>query len=276
MARIVIRLVLIVMLSACLPEGLVHGAEREGVKGGQDMGQEVVMELVPIRNRPAADMLQTVQSALSPQGRVSLDKVSNTLLIFDTAEQLIEMKKLIKTLDRQVPQVTVSIRYKRVDSPSRTLSTRGLNTGQGRVLSTGTVRRQEQMMLRIASGSTGYIQTGKEVPFDEYWLELCGRYGYRFGWFSRYRRVETGFEVQPVVFGDRVDLTLYPRLSFDEDRALVFSEAVTRTTLPLETWVPVAMTDSAAEAVVGVIGIDEAQPVSGMIMEVKVRVHQPE
>lgn len=270
-----IRLFLIVLLCwVVLPAGWLYGASGDEPQVGQESGQALRMEVVTINNRPAAELLPTLQPVLSSQGRISVDKVSNSLVVFDTAEQLGEIRKLIMTVDRQVPQVSVSIRYRRVESPSPTLSSRGINTGhQGRILSTGSVGQQGQMMLRIASGTTGYLRTAKEVAFDDYWLELCGRYGYRFSWFSGYRRVETGFEVLPVVFGDRVDLTLAPRLSFDRDRTLVFSETATRTTLPLDTWVPVALSDDASAAVIGVVGEDGMLPISGMVMEVKVSLH---
>lgn len=266
-------LLMLILFWGVLPAGLLHGAGNSEPQGNLESEQAIVMEVISIHHRPAAELLPAIQSVLSPLGRASVDKVSNSLLIFDTAEKLGEIRKLIKVVDRPVPQVTVSIRYSRVQSSSPTLSTRGINAGQGRILSTGSVRQQEQMMLRVASGATGYLRTGKEVAFDEYWLELCGRYGYRFNWFSGYKRVETGFEVHPVAFGDRVDLTLYPKLSFDRDRTLVFTETATRTTVPLDTWVPVALTDSAAGAVIGVVGEDGNLPARGMIMEVKASVH---
>lgn len=265
--------VLLVWLSA----GLLYGAGSGDPQDNTGPGQTIVMEVIAVHHRPAAELLPAIQAALSPRGRTSVDKLSNSLLVFDTKEHLAAIRTLLKTLDRTTPQVTILLRYQRVPSAPHTLSTgSGITAGPGRTLSTGSTRAKGQMMLRVASGSSGYLRTGREVVFDEYWLDLCGRYGYRFSWFSRYRLVETGFEVQPVVLANQVDLTLVPKLSFDRERSLFFTETATRTTVPLDTWVTVALTDSAASAVAGALTEGGGLPAAGMVLEVKASVQRME
>ena len=140
-------------------------------------------------------------------------------------------------------------------------------------MSSGNFNQQKNLQLTVNSGSHGYLQIGRDIPFTNTWLDVCYRYGYRFSWLTEYQRVESGFEVQPVVIGSQVDLTLVPRLSFADKETIRFAEAATRMTIPVNTWVPVAAADFGMNTVGAAILTANGQTNSlAMVLEVKARV----
>jgi len=149
-----------------------------------------------------------------------------------------------------------------------------ISGGEGGLrMHTDAFNQSQTLQLTLSSGSSGYLMVGRDIPFTDYWLNLCSRYGYRFGWLTRYKRVESGFEVHAVVLGSRVDLTLVPRLSFDDSREIRFTKAATRITIPIDTWVPVAASDAGTDLVSAAIVTANGQSNSrAMVIEVKARV----
>ncbi|CAA6804706.1 MAG: Type IV pilus biogenesis protein PilQ [uncultured Thiotrichaceae bacterium] len=82
--------------------------------------EPVVTEYIPINYAKAADLLQLIErrstgeeeghSLLSQRGSVSSDERTNTLLVKDTAEQIAQIRDLIKVLDVPVQQVLIESR----------------------------------------------------------------------------------------------------------------------------------------------------------------------
>jgi hypothetical protein len=195
------------------------------------------MEIIKLRQRPAREVLPSVRPLLSSAGRASADTVTNAIIVIDRVEHIAKVKELISQLDRHIPQVTVRLRFQVQQERDRRLSTRsGVSGVSGERLAIRSRNREQQLMLRVSSGASGYLRIGKEVAFDRFWLQLCGRYGYRFGWLQDYRTVATGFLVKPQVYGNKVDLELVPRISFGGERELIFVEAANRLVVEEGTW----------------------------------------
>lgn len=82
--------------------------------------EPVVTEYIPVNYAKAADLLQLIEkrstgedeghSLLSKRGSVSSDERTNTLLVKDTAEQIAQIRDLIKVLDVPVQQVLIESR----------------------------------------------------------------------------------------------------------------------------------------------------------------------
>jgi type II secretory pathway component GspD/PulD (secretin) len=237
--------------------------------------EPATIEIFKVRQRLAKELLPEVHTVLSPAGRASADTITNSIIVFDTPDHIEQIRKLIQTLDRQVPQVTVILRYHQTATKSRSLSTSGGVSGHsgGLRMSSGTFNREKNLQLTISSGSSGFLMVGRNIPFTSYWLDLCSRYGYRFGWLTEYKTVGSGFEVRPVVLGKKVDLTLVPRLSFADRREIRFTEAATRVTVPINTWVRIAATDSGMDTVSAAIMTANGQTNNrAMVLEVMARV----
>lgn len=233
------------------------------------------LEIIKVRKRPAKELLPQVQTILSPSGRASVDTISNAIIVSDTADHVKQVQQLINSLDIPVPQVVINLRYQQATTRTRSLSTAGGISGDqgGLRMRTDKFNQNKNLQLTVSSGSSGYLLIGRDIPFTGYWLDLCSRYGYRFGWMTEYKRVESGFEVHAVVLGAKVDLLLLPRLSFADRREIRFTEAATRITVPADTWVTVAATDGGISAVAAAILTANGQTNSrAMILQVKARV----
>ena len=95
-------------------------------------------------------------------------------------------------------------------------------------------------MLRLSSGSKGYLRFSRLVPVTSHWLDFCHRFGFRYSWLTSYHTLETGLAVQPTVTGASVHLRLIPMLTFDADHDLTFVDGATTLTLQPSIWTPVA------------------------------------
>ena len=242
---------------------------------GQIDPEPATVEFFKVRQRPAQELLAEVRTVLSPDGRASADTITNTIIVADTPKRIEKVRQLIQNLDKPVPQVTVALRYRQAATKSRSLSTSGGIAGNrgGLRMSNGRWNQAKNMQLTVSSGSSGLLMVGRDIPLTSYWLELCSRYGYRFGWLSEYKTVGSGFEVRPVVLGERVDLTLLPILSFGNTREIRFTRAATRVTVPKNTWVRLAATNGGMEEVAAAILTTNGQTSNrAMILEVMARV----
>jgi type II secretory pathway component GspD/PulD (secretin) len=245
------------------------------VPAGQTEPEPTTVEFFKVGQRPAQELLPRVRTVLSPTGRASADTITNTVIVSDTPESIEKVRQLIQKLDRPVPQVTVTLRYAQAATKSRSLSTSGGISGHqgGLRMSSGTLNRKKNLQLTISSGSSGFLMVGRDVPFTSYWLDLCSRYGYRFGWLTEYKTVSSGFEVRPVVLGERVDLTILPRLSFGNNREIRFTEAATRVVVPRNTWVRLTAENNSMDTVSAAILTANGQTNNrAMILEVMARV----
>lgn len=230
-------------------------------------GAEVVV--IPIQHRNAAELVPIVEHLLSSEGRVSHDRRTNSLIIIDRAEHLRNIRVVLDRTDAPSKQVNVRVRFHQTESKTeRGGSVEGRVSGDDWTIGAGKSRRdglevrvrndhssetvRSEYAIRTASGSSAYILAGREVPFRSRWRSLCRGYaacqnGVEF------RRIETGFEVTPVVRGDRVEIDLVPRISgigsSGEAEVIRFTEAATRLTAPPGEWVTVGGWDTRGDAV---------------------------
>ena len=232
--------------------------------------------IIKLHHRPAKELLPQVQALLSASGRASVDRITNTVIVSDTTENIQNIRHLLRRLDSPTPQVTVTLRYHETGTTGRSLSTRTGISGhrKGLHLRSGDFGRQKRLQITLSSGSNGFLMVGRDIPLTRSWLDLCSRYGYQFGRLTEYRTIGSGFEVRPLVIGKRVDLTLLPRLSFTDGRTILFTEAATRVTIPTNNWVRLAATDGGLNTVAAAILSANGQNNSrAMVLEVMARVY---
>lgn len=237
--------------------------------------EPATVEFFKVRQRSAQELLPEIRTVLSPTGRASADTITNAVIISDTPERIEKVRQLIQNLDRPVPQVTVTLRYRQATTKSRSLSTSGGISGHqgGLRMSSGRLNQTKNLQLTISSGSSGFLMVGRNIPLTSYWLDLCSRYGYRFGWLSEYKTVGSGFEVRPVVLDEQVDLTLLPTLSFGNAREIRFTKAATRVTVPKNTWVRLTAENNNVNTVSAAILTSNGQTnTRAMTLEVMARV----
>lgn len=230
------------------------------------------LDIIELRNRPAEEIIPLIKPMLNADESVS-GQGFQLILKADKTRQT-QIRELVSKLDRAAAQLMISvfqgserdlralgvdasIRYQDSDTSVRigSDSTPGKGAGaivkNGNIQATGKVygtrtRMQDNPVhrLRITEGNTGYIETGKSIPYFSGSIYLRnGQQIVEPG--IAYKDVTSGFYVRPRVTGDRVILDISPhRDSLDPSGAGAISTRSAATTISgrLGEWIPLGGT----------------------------------
>jgi len=214
--------------------------------------------IIKVNYRSASDILPLVQTVLSPGGKATFDRGTNAIIVNDTSESVAKIRELVANMDKPSEQVRVRLRFQETGlSKDRDFSASGRVSGDRWSVATGRSRREgvhvrardtrvnrqgtTESFISVMSGSFAYIWVGRDIPFSEQWVYLSRRYA-RVVENVSFQRVETGFEVRPVITGNSVHLEIVPRISSLEEgeRGVVrLTEASTTVTVPKGQWVSI-------------------------------------
>jgi type II secretory pathway component GspD/PulD (secretin) len=229
--------------------------------------------VIGVGYRDVLEMLPLVETLIAPGGKVSADQRTNSLVIVADAESIARVRDFLASMDKPVPQAVVRVRFDDERSArDRSLSASGRVSGDDWSVGTTGARRDgvrvrvqdrsasgggsTEAMLRIMSGSRGYIRVGEDIPYTTRWINLARRYG-RVVESTYFQRVDTGFDVRPIIQGNQVDIEIVPRISAagrrSEGGIIRFAEAATRITVPLGQWTPIGDTGQATNEAVSAI-----------------------
>ena len=221
---------------------------------GVSLAAEVAV--IKVNYRSAAEILPQVQNLLTPEGKASVDTRTNSLIVVDTKESLTKIQAFVSSMDQPVEQVKVRFRFQEQGvSTNRGVGASGTVSGEHGSVTMGGDRREgvhvraqdrvvnrrgnTESFISVMSGSSAYLWVGKEVPFTEQWVYFTHHYAHIVETVN-FQRVETGFEVLPIVAGNNVQIEIIPRISSFEhgERGVVrFTEASTTVTVPKGQWV---------------------------------------
>jgi hypothetical protein len=230
------------------------------------------VEVISLRYRNASEVLPLAKSMLSPEGKISADDRTNSLIIVDSEETVARVKQALAAIDTPVRQATVRVRFQESAArEERSVSGGGRVSGDNWSVSAGRGRRRgdgldvqvqdrsinrsggSEYFINVLSGSWAYIRIGQDVPYSAYWVDLCRRHGRT----VVYRRIETGFDVKPVVRETLAEVEIVPRISemgsSGSSGVERFAEAVTRFHVPLGQWVTIGGSDQSTSEVVRAI-----------------------
>lgn len=73
-------------------------------------------EIIKIQNAQAKEMMESIQSLLSLRGKITVVERNNALIIYDTDEIISQVKNMIKELDVETPQISISCKIIEVSS----------------------------------------------------------------------------------------------------------------------------------------------------------------
>jgi type II secretory pathway component HofQ len=223
------------------------------------------LAVIEIKYRRADEVVPMVRPLLSSDGTVTVDKRTNSLIISDSEESIRKVRVFLENHDKPIQQVTVYVRFREIRSENGgTVSADARLSGDEWNVSTGEKtedgvdikvrggkkdrRSDSEYFVRVASGSPAYILAGKEIPYTERWLYLSRQYA-RASESVVFQKMDTGFEVIPVVMGDRVSIDITPRISYDAPgRApgiIYFTRASTNVFVGMDQWVTIGGTSEA-------------------------------
>ncbi len=230
------------------------------------------VEVIALRHRSPSEVLPFVKPLLSAEGKISADDRTSHLIIVDSEEAIERVRQTLEILDRQAPQATIRVRFQETAGrEDRSVAGGGRVSGDQWSVSGGRMRRSgegvdvrvqdrsvsrsgdSEHFINVLSGSWAYIRVGQDVPISTNWVDLCRRYGRTVA----YRRIETGFDVRPVIRETLADVEIVPRISAmgsdGRGEAVRFTEAATRTVVPLGQWIAIGGADQSASEVVRAI-----------------------
>ncbi len=188
--------------------------------------------VVTIRFRSAQELAPVVSPLLGPEGRISVDARTNSLVVVDTREAIGRIAALVKRLDRPPVPLRIAVRFGQERSTAvREAEVEGSVSGDGGEVPADRKNRQglyarlrndarneirsTGVSVTTMSGSPAYVRVGTRVPYRQRIGPLCRRYG-GCPEAIRFYRVETGFWVTPVLAGDRIDLKIVPEIADQE------------------------------------------------------------
>ncbi len=212
----------------------------------------------PMQYRTAAEAVPMVQSLLSPGGRAVADARTNALLVVDDEETIQRVREFLQGFDKLGKQAKIRVRFDESGARERTgVEARARASGEDWSVSAGKPMRKDGVEVRlqdrsraqqgsseffvtVVSGSAAYIMVGQDILYTQRWIDLTRRYA-RITESVTIQRIETGFEVMPVLLKDHADVDIIPRISHGGpgSRVIRFTEASTRLLAPIGQWVTI-------------------------------------
>lgn len=212
----------------------------------------------PMQYRTAAEAVPMVQPLLSPAGRAVADVRTNALLVVDDEETIQRVREFLQGFDKLGKQARIRVRFDESGARERTsVEGSARASGEDWSVSAGKPMRKDGVDVRfqdrsraqqgsseffvtVVSGSAAYIMVGQDILYTQRWLDLTRRYA-RVTESLTIQRIETGFEVMPVILKDHADIEITPRISHGGpgSRVVRFTEASTRLVAPIGQWVTI-------------------------------------
>jgi hypothetical protein len=188
--------------------------------------------------RSSAQTLEEVRDIID-----ALDVAARTLQIsvFQGSEQSLEAMQVNGKIQIENDNVSVNVGTRESDAAGNIDYSNG-NVNGG--ISASSTRKSQQNgpvhQLRVAEGTEGFIQTGKQIPYFT-----------SAGWYRpatatvEYKEVTTGFYVLPRIRGENVTLQLSPfknSLSANHDGSINTQQANTTISGPIGAWLEIGGT----------------------------------
>lgn len=228
---------------------------------------------IQIKYRVASEVLPFVKGMLSPTGEAVVDEMTNSLFITDNEKTIQKIRAFLPEVDVMGRQVRIRVKFQEIHlAGDRSLSAEGSVAGNEWEVSKGKKKRKSltidvrnesnlkhrssESFISVTSGSSAYIVAGEDIPYRERWIHLSHRYAKLVDTVV-FRRVETGFDVRPVVAGNIAHIDITPRISYvsseEEEGTIHFTSAQTRLSVPLGQWVSIGGTSGKENEVLNAI-----------------------
>lgn len=201
------------------------------------------LEIIPLRHRPAEQLMPSLRPLVESGGAIS--NAGDKILLRVSAQNLAELREAIVALDTPIRRLLVSVRQ---DGGQQSEQGR---VGVGAVIAPSDTRlridggvtasqrdAQVDQQVQVMEGSRAWIQIGRSVPLAlREWRPVPG------GWAAvdsvRYQDVGSGFYAMPQVVGERVTIEISPASSRLDGAGVVEGARLSTTVSgPLGIWIP--------------------------------------
>jgi len=191
----------------------------------------------------ASELKDVVASLLGPEGKVTVNTSSNSLIVIDEPEVLKQVARVISRLDRKPKNIRITVefveksRLKELGIDVRWKAgghgwsigtyhapSSGKNLEIGANASTASSHSVKKQSLLLMEDKRGRIFVGETVPFTEYYRQ----YGHNHGYISKnvkFKDAGTSFTVKArtIQKGSKIKITLEPEVSYYDREKKSFS-----------------------------------------------------
>jgi type II secretory pathway component GspD/PulD (secretin) len=231
------------------------------------------VEVIPLHYRTAEEVIPILQPMLDPGG--TLSGFRGQLIVRTTPENLVEIKRILASVDAAPRQLQITVRQDADGSARRRAADVSGNIGNdnarvivppasreregGRIViregdsrirahvldSASTLSDRNTQTLRVSEGREAFIQVGQSVPVRGRQVTrtvVGGQVVEQVVDSTEYRDVTTGFYVRPRLSGDRVMLDISPQresLSGDVRGGVSVQRVVTTVSGRLGEWIEI-------------------------------------
>jgi type II secretory pathway component GspD/PulD (secretin) len=209
--------------------------------GTATMAAELAVQVVPLKHRLPDEVIPALRPLLAPNE--SINGHDSRLIVRASPATMRQIERVLGEIDTVRRNLRISVRTNEsVQRQEQNLGVSGeARTGNARIVVTNGARgdrgasvgvrggsgnvqvhterrvttRSDNLShtLTVLDGGKGFLRVGESIPQVQSYLALIGhRPGLVTG--IQYYDVTTGFEVEPHVIGERVQLTLSPRMAF--------------------------------------------------------------
>jgi type II secretory pathway component GspD/PulD (secretin) len=226
---------------------------------------ETVLKVIPLRNRPASDLLPALAPLVGPDGTVT--GLDTRLVVRATPQALARIEALVRTLDTPLRSLVISVSQgvaatasgqaagaggsvstggtTVVVPPPRTSGTTTVETRTNRTVVTGSLGAGSSsstddvtQQIRTLEGHAALIRVGRSEPFTS--VGVVGTpSGPVVSGGTTYAEAGTGFHVVPRVAGEVVTLELWAENTKSEGPILSGQDLRTTISGPLGQWIEV-------------------------------------
>ncbi len=235
------------------------------------IADEMLLKVFQINYRKAEEMEKAVEMLLSPEGRISIDKRTNSLVVKDYPANIRAVADFLKEQDKRPQQVKIKIRYvdeaslKRVRMDVR-WQYRGGYWAIGNIMTNkkgmnidallGAEKERQKITgeqtLLVMSGSEGKIAVGRSIPYTDWFYWYTKNRGYMIKE-TKFKDVSTGFVVRPMVAGSNINIDIFPQISYFSDgrmNEIIYREASTTIICKNGEAVLISSSDTSSENIV--------------------------
>jgi hypothetical protein len=133
------------------------------------VAEDTVIEVLPVRNRPAADLVPALQTALGAD--VTVTSFNNRLIVNAPRPRMAEIRRLVAQLDEPARSLWITVRQDRTVQASDRAVEAGVTVGPGGAAVRGRAVREDSagqsedhQRLRALEGTPAFIAVGEAVP----------------------------------------------------------------------------------------------------------------
>ncbi len=213
------------------------------ISAGAAYAGKTTVKIFEIYYTNAAELKDVVESLLGPEGKVTVNTSSNTLIVVDEPEVLKQVARVISSLDRKPKNIRITVEFVeksrlkdlgidvkwQAGGHGWSIGTfpgpsSGKNLEISANASTASSHSVKKQSLLIMEDKKGRIFVGKTVPFTEYYRQ----YGYNNGYISKnvtFKDAGTSFTVKArtIKKGSKIKITLEPEVSYYDREKKSFS-----------------------------------------------------